>query len=99
MTTAAPSFHESNIAAARSMRGPVHVDDGETRDLWHASSARPEGWRPAAPAVSGVNAQWIRGAVLRGEGGGARYGFVYDAGSDRGSGMNWYGELPLTPAP
>ena len=23
------------------------------------------------------------------------YGFVYDAGSDGGSGMNWYREVPL----
>jgi hypothetical protein len=45
--------------------------------------------------VEGVTAQWVRGAVV-GRGDGMRvYGFVYDAGSDGGSGMNRYAEVEL----
>jgi len=80
--------------------GTVHVlfIDEETRDLWHTSSAAAGVWTPARPVVEGINAQWIRGAVLRGSAGAPVYGFVYDAGSDGGSGMNHYDEVRLSGA-
>jgi hypothetical protein len=77
--------------------GVVHVVfiDEETRDLWHASSPAAGIWTPARPVIEGINGQWIRGRVIRDGSGAAVYGFVYDAGSDGGSGMNRYGEIGL----
>jgi hypothetical protein len=77
--------------------GVVHVVfiDEETRDLWHTSSPAPGFWNPARPVVEGIDAQWVRGRIVRDASGAAVYGFVYDAGSDGGSGMNRYGEIAL----
>jgi hypothetical protein len=77
--------------------GAVHVVfiDEETRDLWHTSSAVPGIWTPARPVVEGIDAQWVRGRIVRDASGAAVYGFVYDAGSDGGSGMNRYGVIAL----
>jgi hypothetical protein len=52
-------------------------------------------WSPARPVVEDVRAQWVRGALVRRYDDSAAYGFVYDAGSDGGSGMNRYGEIAL----
>jgi hypothetical protein len=75
----------------------VHVVfiDEETRDLWHTSSPAPGVWTPARPVVEGIDAQWVRGRVVRDASGAAVYGLVYDAGSDGGSGMNRYGVIAL----
>jgi hypothetical protein len=75
----------------------VHVlfIDEETRALYHVRSGPTRAWDPAARVVDGIDAQWVRGARLLTRGGSAVYGFVFDAGSDGGSGMNHYGEVPL----
>jgi len=75
----------------------VHVVfiDEETRDLLHTSSPVPGKWTPARPVVEGVDAQWVRGRVVRDASGAAVYGLVYDAGSNGGSGMNRYGVIAL----
>jgi hypothetical protein len=70
--------------------------DEATGHLYHAQSHASGAWSTALPVVEGVRAQWVRGARLRGAGGLPVYGFVYDAGSDGGSGMNRYGEVPLS---
>ena len=48
--------------------------------------------------VDRIDAQWVRGAVVEGRGGQPVYAFIYDAGSNGGSGMNRYGEIPLDPS-
>jgi len=75
--------------------GVVHVVfiDEETRDLWHTSSPAPGMWTPARPVVEGIDAQWVRGRIVRDASGAAVYGFVYDAGSNGGSGMNRFGVI------
>jgi len=77
--------------------GVVHVVfiDEETRDLWHTSSAAPGVWTPARPTVEGIDAQWVRGHIVRDASGAPAYGLVYDAGSDGGSGMNRYHAISL----
>ena len=79
--------------------GAVHVlfIDEETRDLFHVRRDAAGAWEPALPVVAGIDAQWVRGNLLRRPDGAEVYGFVYDAGSDGGSGMNRYGEVPLDP--
>ncbi len=63
--------------------------------LWHA--VRPSGgaWGTPEVVLDGIDGQWIRGAVLTRGPGGPVYGFVVDTGSDGGSGMSRYGELPV----
>jgi hypothetical protein len=45
--------------------------------------------------VEGIDAQWVRGRIVRDASGAAVCGIVYDAGSDGGSGMNRYGVIAL----
>jgi hypothetical protein len=79
--------------------GAVHVlfIDEDTRDLFHVRSPAAGVWERAAPVVEGIDAQWVRGNRIRGADGATVYGFVYDAGSDGGSGMNRYAEVALDP--
>lgn len=72
----------------------VFIDD-ETRSLYRATSQAPGQWSTPALLLGGVNAQWIRGARIEKSDGTIVYGFVVDAGSDGGSGMNRYGEMLL----
>lgn len=54
-----------------------------------------------APVVQGIEGSWVRGGLIVRTDGTPAYGFVYDAGSRGGSGMNRYAEVPLadpTPA-
>jgi hypothetical protein len=69
--------------------------DETSRALYHTYSSAPGRWAPATPVVEDITAQWVRGARLVGADGAPVYGFVYDAGSDGGSGMNRYAEVPL----
>jgi len=84
-------------ADAIGFRDEVHVlfIDEESRDLHHARSTGAGHWGPAKPVVEDIHAQWVRGAVVRRRNGTFAYGFVYDAGSNGGSGMNRYGEVPV----
>ena len=75
----------------------VHVlliEDG-TGHVYRTSSDAAGAWAPAVLEVGDVNAQWIRGQRLLREDGRTVYGYVYDAGSDGGAGMNRYGEVTL----
>ncbi|MEE4174561.1 MAG: sialidase family protein [Xanthomonadales bacterium] len=68
--------------------------EAETGHLFHA--ARRDGaWLEAGPVVADATVQWVRGQVVTRPDGSRAYGFIYDAGSNGGSGMNRYGEIPL----
>jgi hypothetical protein len=54
-------------------------------------------WQPSTPQVDGIRGQWIRGSLLRRKDSASVYGYVYDAGSRGGSGMNRFAEVVLTP--
>ena len=71
----------------------LFIDEG-SGSIFHTRTAGGA-WQPAALQVDGIKAQWIRGALLTRGRGGRVYGYVYDAGSDGGSGMNKYVELSL----
>jgi hypothetical protein len=83
--------------------GSVHVlfIGAETGHIFYTQRDGTGSWSALERVVDGVNAQWVRGLPLRrGAETPSVYGFVYDAGSNGGSGMNMYGEHPLTrPAP
>jgi hypothetical protein len=79
--------------------GSVHVlfIAADTGHIYHTQRDAAGSWSNPERLVDGVNAQWIRGRPLRRDAEAPSvYGFVYDAGSNGGSGMNWYAEHPLT---
>ncbi len=69
--------------------------DQETGSIFHTRSAEAGVWSAAEPVVEGIRGQWVRGRLVRKPDGRTVYGFVYDAGSDGGSGMNRYAEVDL----
>jgi len=54
------------------------------------------GWQPSALRVDNILGSWIRGNVHTSPDGLKVYGFIYDAGSDGGAGMNRFGEILLS---
>jgi len=75
--------------------GTVHVlfIEQSSRSLFSTSDAG--GWRPAVLRVGGIVGSWVRGNVYTRRDGTRVYGYIYDAGSDGGAGMNRFGELVL----
>ena len=53
------------------------------------------GWQHAKPQVVNILGSWVRGNVYTCKDGVKVYGYIYDAGSDGGAGMNRFGELVL----
>ncbi|HEV3486065.1 MAG TPA: hypothetical protein VG106_11705, partial [Vicinamibacterales bacterium] len=53
------------------------------------------GWQPSTLRVDNILGSWIRGNVYTRRDGARVYGFVYDAGSHGGAGMNRFGEIVL----
>lgn len=53
------------------------------------------GWRPSRLEVDGIRGSWVRGSIFVRPDGTTVYGYVYDAGSEGGSGMNRYAEIVL----
>lgn len=80
----------------------VAYDDGvvvlfidETDRGIYSTMNRGEGWEPPTLQVDDILGSWVRGNVIRRADGATVYGYVYDAGSYGGAGMNRYGELVL----
>jgi hypothetical protein len=75
--------------------GVLHVlfIDEETRSIF--STHNRGGWQAPVQRVGGIDGGWVRGNVIAGRDGSRVYGFVYDAGSQGGAGMNRYGEFVL----
>ena len=67
--------------------------DEETRSISRTHDRG--GWQPATLQVGDILGSWVRGNRYANADGMKVYGFVYDAGSDGGAGMNRYGEMEL----
>lgn len=75
----------------------LFIDEGE-RSIYRTYRG-PEAdavWAASELEVDGIEAGWVRGSVLRKSDAREVYGYVYDAGSGGGAGMNRYGEWSLT---
>lgn len=74
----------------------VHVlfIEADTGRLFHVMR-RGGDWQDAEGLVDDAEVQWVRGGVLQLPGEGRVYGYVYDAGSDGGSGMNRFDHVAL----
>ena len=68
--------------------------DEETRSIF--STHDRGGWQPARLEIEEILGSWVRGNLYTRPDGVKVYGFVYDAGSNGGAGMNRYGEMELT---
>lgn len=73
----------------------VHVlfIDESSRAIFSANSKN--GWQPAKLQIDNILGSWVRGNIYARPDGTKVYGFVYDAGSGGGAGMNRIGEIPL----
>ena len=79
------------------VRDEVHVlfvaeADGQ---LYHTFSSNGIDWRPSKRIVGGIRGQWVRGNLLRVSDGSTVIGYIYDAGSNGGAGMNRFGEIEV----
>ncbi len=92
-----PVDSDQVAADAIGVNGGVHLlfIEAGTGTLWQVSRGPQGSWGEASPVVEGIRGQWVRGSLLRNGAQGPIYGFVYDAGSNGGSGFNRWGEIPL----
>jgi hypothetical protein len=63
--------------------------------IYHTRASAGGSWQPASLEQDGIRGQWIRGTRLARKDGTAILGYVFDAGSDGGSGMNRFGTVFL----
>ena len=89
---------EQTGADAIGYQGSVQVlfIEAGTGELYHTRREPGGQWRDPEPQVTDANVQWVRGNSVTNEQGQPVYGYVYDAGSDGGSGKNHYREVPLS---
>ena len=83
--------------------GADAAPDGETvRVLFIDESSRSifstddrGGWQPPKLQVADILGSWVRGNIYTRRDGAKVYGYVYDAGSEGGAGMNRFAEVVL----
>ena len=51
------------------------------------------GWQPSTLRFDNILGEWVRGSVYNRRDGARVYGFVYDAGSHGGAGMNRFADI------
>ncbi len=67
--------------------------DEETRSIYHTHNRG--GWQESTIVIENILGSWVRGSVYERPDSSKKYGFVYDAGSEGGSGMNRFLEIDL----
>lgn len=89
---------EQTGADAIGYEGSVQVlfIEAGTGELYHTRRQPGGQWHDPEPQVTDASVQWVRGNLVTNEQGQPIYGYVYDAGSDGGSGKNHYAEVPLS---
>ncbi len=86
-------YPESDAVADGRTVHVLFIEQG-SGSIFHTHSDDAGIWQPSTLQVDGIRGQWIRGPLTRGDAASV-YGYVYDAGSDGGSGMNRFAEVPL----
>lgn len=76
--------------------GTAHVllVDEDTRSIF-STDRKGDRWSTPVLRVKDIKGSWVRGNVIEKTDGNRAYGYVYDAGSDGGAGMNRYAEISL----
>ena len=73
----------------------VHVVFVEASSRSLFSTFDRDGWQPSVLRVDRILGSWVRGNIYTRPDGVRVYGYVYDAGSDGGAGMNRFAEIVL----
>lgn len=75
----------------------VHVlfIDQVSGNIYHTCADGHNAWQPSKLQLDGIHGQWIRGTLLMRSDNAPVIGYVYDAGSGGGSGMNRFAEVSL----
>ncbi len=76
-------------------RGTLHVLFIEASSRSIFSTHNRGGWQSPTLQVENIQGSWVRGNVVTRPDGVPVYGYVYDAGSDGGAGMNRFGALAI----
>jgi hypothetical protein len=86
-------------ADAITYQNQVHLTfiDEDTRSIFYTFSREDGSWETPQVEIGNIDACWIRGSRLKGMDGNSIYGFVFDAGSRSGRGLNRYHSIPLQP--
>jgi len=87
----AERFLRSDPAIASEVPFPA---DNASRSIF--STHDNGGWQPSMLRIDKILGSWIRGNVYNRPDGARVYGYVYDAGSDGGAGMNRFSEVVLS---
>ena len=74
----------------------VHVLFVEEKSRSIFSTSHDGGWQPSTLRVDKISGSWIRGNLYTRPDGVKVYGYVYDAGSEGGAGMNRFDEVVFT---
>ncbi len=70
--------------------------DEASRSLFSTRRGRGSaGWQAPVLRIDDIVGSWVRGNIIQKPDGSRAYGFVYDAGSQGGAGLNRYAEIPL----
>lgn len=72
----------------------LFIEDG-SGSIYHTYAIGNNDWQPSTLLIDGIYGSWIRGSVHLGTDRSPVYGFVYDAGSEGGGGMNKYAKLSM----
>jgi hypothetical protein len=75
----------------------IHVlfVDESTRSLFSTRDSGRGQWQPPKREVGDIQGSWVRGTIYTRPDGTRVYGYIYDAGSKGGAGMNRFGEVVL----
>jgi hypothetical protein len=73
----------------------VHVSFIEPSSRSIFSTNDSGGWQPSTLRIDAIRGSWIRGTVYTRRDGVKVYGYVYDAGSEGGAGMNRFAEAVI----
>ncbi|MEE4110835.1 MAG: hypothetical protein V2I24_15900 [Halieaceae bacterium] len=77
--------------------GTLHLlfIEAASRSIYYTRSVVPGEWSEPELVIDGIEGSWVRGSIHRDDQGQLVYGFVYDAGSKGGAGMNRYHSILL----
>lgn len=67
--------------------------DEETQSIYSTRRVESSLWSNPVLRVGEIEGSWVRAAIIKDDQGVAKLGFVYDAGSRGGAGMNMYAEF------
>jgi hypothetical protein len=96
LVTNAVDSQQAGADLVMTPNGPaVLFIDEATRSIFTAHKTDGE-WSEPKLVITGIDGSWVRGAIIRKKSGESVIGFVYDAGSKGGTGLNRYSEVAHT---